>query len=114
MGDRLFVEARGGVYRLRWFIEDDQEEAHALGEVMSILSEPEPKERGVWEDWKAHQIVSEMKPARDRYGYFWDTKKDAEAVLRLVREALKQDRPLPEWAKTALAHGWKPPKGWKA
>ena len=33
---------------------------------------------------------------------------EATAALRIARAALKHERPLPEWAKTAIANGWKP------
>lgn len=44
----------------------------------------------------------------------------ARGLLILSRAATKQaqseedaDRPWPEWAETARANGWKPPKGWR-
>lgn len=44
----------------------------------------------------------------------WETVAGAKAALRLAKMAIKnRERPLPEWAKTALAAGWKAPRGWK-
>lgn len=44
----------------------------------------------------------------------------ASSLLSVARAAVKQAKsewtanvPWPDWAKTALAQGWKPPKGWK-
>jgi len=50
----------------------------------------------------------------DTYGAYWESKKQAQAALRVAKEALKQERPLPDWAQKALEAGWTPPKGWKA
>lgn len=41
---------------------------------------------------------------------------DARAALRLINTRLhyeQESKPLPKWAKTAIAAGWSPPKGWK-
>lgn len=46
----------------------------------------------------------------------WDTKSDAMKALRAARaavKAVKSGKPMPPWAVTATAEGWKPPKGWK-
>jgi len=43
--------------------------------------------------------------------------KTAKECLRFVNAELwawKSNRPWPEWAKTAIANGWSPPKGWSA
>jgi hypothetical protein len=51
---------------------------------------------------------------QDDRGYFWDSKKSVTIALRAARAAVKAFRigkPLPEWAITALAHGWTQPKG---
>lgn len=48
--------------------------------------------------------------------WLWDSKKAAFASLRVANAALvaaESDKPWPDWAQKALAHGWKPPKGWK-
>jgi hypothetical protein len=45
----------------------------------------------------------------------WESKSDATKALRAARAAVKAakaGKPLPEWAITATAAGWKPPKGW--
>lgn len=48
-------------------------------------------------------------------GLCWHTATDAKAALRVAKaavKALRECKPWPEWATTALAAGWKPPKGW--
>lgn len=49
-------------------------------------------------------------------GFLWDNLADAWAALDLAKAAvaaIQPDRPEPDWARTAKAAGWKPPKGWK-
>jgi hypothetical protein len=56
--------------------------------------------------------------------FAWDSKPEAIAALKAARaavraykaeqKAMKAARALPDWAKTALEHGWRPPKGWTA
>ena len=53
---------------------------------------------------------------RNHDGYRWETRGDAQRALRAAKAALLDARskvPLPDWAKQALAAGWKMPKGWK-
>lgn len=58
-----------------------------------------------------------LAPERDRNGaWVWGSKRQASAALKVANAALiaaESDKPLPDWAQKALAHGWKPPKGWK-
>jgi hypothetical protein len=47
--------------------------------------------------------------------FVWESESDAKKALRAARAAVraaKAGKPLPEWAITATAAGWKPPKGW--
>jgi len=39
--------------------------------------------------------------------------KEMQASLKAARAQYETGVPWPEWAKTAEAAGWKPPKGWK-
>jgi hypothetical protein len=52
---------------------------------------------------------------RDASGFFWDTRSAAQSALRVAKAAIKAgvDRPIPDWARQALAAKWTPPKGWK-
>lgn len=48
--------------------------------------------------------------------YIWETKKHAARAMRLARaelKAIQTGRPFPDWAKQALAEGWKPPRRWR-
>jgi hypothetical protein len=46
----------------------------------------------------------------------FESRSQAKEALRLINARLfylGENKPLPEWAKKALAEGWNPPKGWK-
>lgn len=114
--DHLVVHDEGPGWRISWFIAEDGDIGGCLGQDEDDgLGDP-PSNRDVWEHWIASKVAREAKtaPVRDYAGFYWETEREAKAVLRQIKEVMKQDRPLPEWAKTALAEGWKPPKGWKA
>lgn len=103
-------------YRIGW--EDEEWGAGILGQSKEDGTGDAPKDRDEtdWEHWAACKAVLEMSPKvdHDRVGFYWPDERAVNAALRMVKMAIKQDRPLPEWAQTALAQGWKPPKGWKA
>lgn len=45
----------------------------------------------------------------------FESMRQAKECLRLINAELfywQKKKPLPDWAKTALAEGWSPPKGW--
>jgi hypothetical protein len=115
---KLDVFEENYVYRIAW--DDDGCPGLYVGERRSNglwkPSCPPPEDRDDWEIWMTEQAAAFLKPdgRDDHSGYFWESKSAALAALRTIKAALKQERPLPEWAKTALAHGWKAPKGWKA
>jgi hypothetical protein len=45
--------------------------------------------------------------------FVWYSEASARAALRLCKAALKAEREMPAWAKTATLAGWKAPKGWQ-
>lgn len=100
-------------YRIYW--EDDGDLGGHLCQDQKDGTGEAPQDRDEWEHWAASRAVRQSPGVEfDLSGAFWELERDAKAALRLAREALKQDRPLPDWAQKALAEGWKPPKGWKA
>ncbi len=114
MTDRLVVtDDERHLLRIQWECDDDlggylcQDKADGKGSP--------PKARDEWEHWAASRAVLETEGVKvDTTGAYWSTLKEANAALRVARAALKQERPLPDWATMALSQGWKPPKGWKA
>jgi hypothetical protein len=120
MAFKLFVYEERYLWRIAWADEDGEPGLH-VGDYPDqnwLKEAPVSGERDDWEIWVANrtafQSFKDGHSNHDALGFFWESMREANAVLRQIKEALKQERPLPEWAKTALAAGWKPPKGWKA
>lgn len=96
-------------YAIGWFDDEDGDVAGdlCLGEHVS--------------DDEEHRIASlaasEFSPDnRDQGVFVWDSKSRATKALLLARsmvKAYKDGKPWPDWAKTAVSEGWKPPKGWE-
>jgi hypothetical protein len=112
---KLVVDCDRNRWRLSWAFEDDvggslgQNSKDGEGEPLSGWS------RGDWEHWAASKAVKNLPGVeRDSCGFYWESEAQARKALRVAKEALKQERPLPEWAVQALKAGWKPPKNWKA
>jgi len=117
MKDTLIIGQRMGEtgrYRIQWAFPDGELGGY-LGQDKNDGSEDPPEDRDAWDHWAASKAVMGLPGSdRDDTSTFWETEAGARVALRLAKAALKQVKPLPDWAKTALAEGWKPPKGWKA
>ncbi len=115
MADKLVVVEEKYLYYIQWELDDgDDLGAYLCQNKMDGTGEV-PTDRQEWEHWTASGAVRNTEGgAFDFKGAYWESEKQAIAALRIAKEALKQERPMPDWAKTALAAGWKPPKGWKA
>jgi hypothetical protein len=105
MGERLevFGRSRYDDYYLAWLID---------GEEGADIRHPP-----IDDEHKA--IIEAAEPfAVKRPGerlLVFETYTAATKALRAARAAIKSHKaakPWPEWAITASAHGWKPPKGW--
>jgi len=112
--DKLIVEQDRWVYRICWFIAEYGDYGAKLGESSCDGKGKPPKDREEWEHWAASKACVDANTPRDETGFYWESAKEARAMLATIKLALAQERDLPDWAKTALSHGWKPPKGWKA
>lgn len=111
--DRLsiFETRKGYVFYIGWLCwEDDygDEEGLRLGEGTGTEDLDDHR--------AAEQAVKDMKDGREESGaFFWESRSRAVKALKVAKEAIKNiEKPLPEWAKTAIAEGWKAPKGWKS
>lgn len=113
MAAKLVIEEERYTFRIYW-AEDDDLGGHLCQDQTDGKGDP-PKDRDDWEHWAASKAVRGLQTTQfDATGAYWESKKDAQAALRVAKEALKQDRPLPDWAQKALEAGWVPPKGWRA
>lgn len=123
MADKLVLTEEKYKYRIQWEIHDeDGVDGVDLGGY--LCQDPTdgagqaPMEREEWEHWVASGAVRTTEgfnlDSPSAWWDWWESATHARAALRIAKEALKQERPMPDWAKTAIAAGWKPPKGWKA
>lgn len=113
--DRLAIfENRDGYtyYYIGWLCWDDEfgvDEGLRLGE---------GRNSEFADHHAAEEAVKDMKDGREGEDgpFWWSSRSGAQKALKVAKEAAKlaaEKRPLPEWAKKALAEGWKAPKGWK-
>lgn len=112
--DKLAIfENRGGyTYYIGWLCWDDEfgdDEGLRLGE---------GRNSEFADHHAAEEAVKDMKDGREGEDgpFWWESRSGAQKALKVAKEAVKlaaEKRPLPEWAKKALAEGWKAPKGWK-
>lgn len=115
--DKLMVVKNDYDYQLQWWLAEDDDMGLTIGELRESDLGPEPQDREEWENWVAHRIAAESDDVlsrQDGEAFLWDSQRAVKAALAQIKLAWKTKvRELPEWAKTALAAGWKAPKGWK-
>jgi hypothetical protein len=111
-------------YYIAWFLVEDGDVGGVLGDE-KYPKNYVPKNEGSWSCYTATMAVDAFAKTLDSdrvtKGNSYDTwyferRSDAVEALRQANAALSlgwQDKPMPEWAVTALAAGWTPPKGWK-
>jgi hypothetical protein len=110
MKDRLLIDEHRGVYHIVWYIAEDDCHGASLGDC--------PEIDGNDEHAVASRAAKDCSPdgVSEYRGFYWESRNKAQAALRAANVALKIARdntPWPEWAKQALAAGWKAPKGWR-
>jgi len=136
---RLGIFADRYVYRVAWWDAEDGEGAgvgqeHSRGSPSDAEIEKAKKNRTkdgyehyeyllverAARAWYTAQVAKGADVSLGTCAYEMGTRNLASELLAVARAAVKQaksewtkDRPWPEWAKTASAHGWKPPKGWQ-
>ncbi len=116
MADKLVVVEEDYRWLIQWELDDGEDLGGYLCQSKDDGEGSPPADRGEWEHWAASKAVRSA-PAvnlKGSAGAWWESEKEARAALRIANEAIKQERALPEWAHTALAQGWKPPRGWRA
>lgn len=121
MKDRLIVaDARSGCYAIAWHLADEGDTGAAIGEYEPLDDDPRgtPDERlfRLAERVVARLAAEDLDGIR-RFRGVWEFESEAKAqkALRQINaewKVLKAGTPWPDWAHTALAAGWRAPKGW--
>lgn len=116
MTDRLVVVDGNYRFYIQWELGGGEDMGAVLGEGgEKDYSGEAPTDRGDYEHWIACKTISEMSGIeRDDKGFFFDSHSRALRGKQLANFSMKQDRPLPDWARKATEQGWKAPRGWKA
>jgi hypothetical protein len=113
--DKLDIDERNYVSRIGWWIAEDGDFGLFLGNIeLSTLDDASETRAACDAIRSLPQALQPMNIQNDEWE--WDSRTAATKALRTARAAMKlvaENRPLPAWAATALANGWKPPKGWK-
>jgi len=112
MADKLVVvEDRQAEFRIQWQLDDDIFDTGGfLGQSKREPSNKVPKDQDSREYWAyekaGFQVIKEGDQdtqGHDSTGFWWESQSGARTALTRIKAV----------AKTALAAGWKPPKGWK-
>jgi hypothetical protein len=113
MEPKLTVDEHLGYYYLTWYDEDGA--GGTLGQDSEDGCGQEPEDRESWEHWIGSKVARESGAIQinNGLGLGFETESEAKKALAKIRATFKAGRGLPDWAKTALAEGWKAPKGWK-
>jgi len=122
------VEDRNGSYQIQWYISNEDDMGAVLGEDCGC--DPQPLllqmacslDRGEAASEDAEHFAATVGAAShpltemgDGFGFHWPSKSAAQQALRLANLRIKEAKskiPWPQWARDAVANGWKPPKGW--
>lgn len=115
MADKLVVVETSEGFRIKWKLDGDYDDLGATIGEGDYKDRPEPKldDEDKRNAWLADTTAYSFDPEKDAEGYYWFSRKQAVAVLAAIKLAFKKNRPIPTWEKEALAHGWKPPKGFE-
>lgn len=116
MADTLVIDDHDRTgYRIKWFLEEEADLGAVLGETLYTSTALAKAKTDDWDHIAATIAVGATEGVEhDRDGYYWESRKHAQAALRAAKAVLKDKsrKPWPEWAVKAKAAGWKAPKGW--
>lgn len=109
--DKLVLDENRGGWLISWYLAETGDMGAALGEGSPLAGSKDEH------DIASLAAKAAATPSTIGFnGYRWESRADAQRALRAAKAALLDARskvPLPDWAKQALAAGWKMPKGWK-
>lgn len=111
-------------YFIAWYLVEEADMGGCLGDE-KYPKNFVPKTEDSWSCYTATMAVETfakgLDPDQVTQGqnsgvWYFERRTDAVAALRHANIALNlgwHDKPMPDWAVTALAAGWTPPKDWK-
>jgi len=102
--ERLVVFEQRHHWVIGWRFEDACDAF--LGQDQKDGTGKPPINKDAWEHWAASKALRDS-----GLGFTFDSLSDAQAALRVAKDALKGGRPYQDWELKALKAGWKPPKG---
>lgn len=113
-GQYLTVLEGDDQYRIVWYLPDEGD--YGLVLTNDPVPGPDREDTDVAVDACIHFFAGKRwdMPA-PKWAFVFPSARLAAECLRYINAELcawKAARPLPEWAKTALENGWKPPKSW--
>ena len=128
VADKLVVDGLYDDWRIVWYIEEEGElglilgaDVRSPGEQKKMMADDPFSKKNKETENTDHVLYTQAALENlkgvdiDEEGFVFESKSHAVNSIRVIREAARAriaNRPLPEWAITALANGWKMPKGW--
>lgn len=131
-GDNLLVvENSSGYHGIAWWLSEEGDFGISIGETQEWAWKDFLDEEGVtleeariWFECErlAGEDITAGRAWKNKIGCSieWNSKSRATKVLKEAKARAKQFLAVkgdptewPQWAQTALDHGWKPPKGWE-
>lgn len=114
MAEKLDVFGWHSSYRISW--SEDGDEGLILGPGLLQEFSDKPEMADTVCAVSAIRAMPDDARRLDGGVWLWESEAKAKKALKVARDAMKVHESKihwPEWAKHALAEGWKPPKGWK-
>lgn len=117
----VFAGDNEAPFRAYWWIAEDGDDGAMMGEMIPSATRCNAAQEKRTDDAEYFTAIMAMKSfaltKRDDRGFYWDTAANAgfaiDAANRAILAYRSGTKAEPEWAQTARAHGWKPPKDWK-
>jgi len=127
MSDKLKLNEYRGVQHIAWWMEGSKTFGTSLGVGSNQNIDLEGVDHEDRDYWAAEQAFQQwLRLHHDQQGEDWNFDEEcavffmnhetAKSALQYVKSNMKvllNDVPWPEWATTAIAHGWKAPKRWR-
>ncbi len=113
-GSYLEIDESDGMCRIAWLVDDDIGAVTGDRVLKDNPNDTDEDRKSTWEMMTADNAVRSFAGGKNSGGFYFSTRKQAQLAMLAANESLLNGgAPMPQWAVSALAAGWKPPKGWK-